>query len=48
MDFLVKNIIDRLTKTHEDMNPDKSSISIDPDKYALNDSYRPKPKTGCC
>ena len=44
MDFLIKNIIKRLTKVNEGMNPDKSSISIDPEKYAFTDSFRVKPK----
>ena len=48
MDYLIKIIINRLTKINEEMNPEKSSISIDPGKYALTDSFRAKPKTGCC
>jgi len=48
MDYLIKNIINRLAKTNEGFNPDKSSISIDPDKYALNDTFRARPKSGCC
>ena len=28
--------------------PDNNSISIDPDKHLINESFRAKPKTGCC
>ena len=47
MDFLIKNIISRLKKIHSDF-PDNNSISIDPDKHLINESFRGKPKTGCC
>ena len=48
MDYLIKNIINRLAKSNESFNPDKNSISIDPDKHLLNDTFRAKPKGGCC
>ena len=48
MDFLIKNIINRLSKANEAMNPDKDSICIDPDKHILNQNIRTKPKSGCC
>ncbi len=48
MDFLIKNIIMRLSKVHGEMNPDVNLISIDPEKHAKNENLRQKPKTGCC
>ena len=47
MDFLITNIISRLKKIHSDF-PDNNSISIDPDKRLINNSFRGKSKTGCC
>ena len=47
MDFLIRNIISRLKKIHSDF-PDNNSISIDPDKRLINNSFRGKSKTGCC
>ena len=48
MDFLIKNIINRLSQIHNECNPDQQSLSIDPDKHLVNDSIREKPKSGCC
>ena len=48
MDYLIKNVINRLSKENERYNPDANSISIDPDKHILNDTFRAKPKSGCC
>ena len=47
MDYLIKNIISRLSNLNKDF-PDNNSISIDPDKHLINESFRAKPKTGCC
>ena len=48
MDFLIKNIIVRLSKINGQMNPDASSVSLDPEKGAINESLRKRPKSGCC
>ena len=48
MDFLISNIINRLSRANEGMNPDKDSICIDPDKRALDDTIRARPHSGCC
>ena len=48
MDYLVKNIIKRLSKINESNSPDINSISIDPDKHVLNETFRGKKGGGCC
>lgn len=48
MDFLIKNIIKRLSKLNETNSPDLNSISIDPDKHVLNETFRGKKGGGCC
>ena len=48
MDYLIKNIINRLSKENENNSPDLNSISIDPDKHILNETFRGKQKNGCC
>ena len=48
MDFLIKNIIERLSKINGQMNPDANSISLDPEKNAINENLRQRPKSGCC
>ena len=48
MDYLIKNIIKRLSKMNESNNPDLNSISIDPDKHVLNETFRGKKSGGCC
>ena len=48
MDFLIKNIINRLSKIQNDNNPDQKSLSIDPEKHLENENYRTKPTSKCC
>ena len=48
MDFLIKNIIKRLSKINGEINPDANSISLDPEKNAINENLRQRPKSGCC
>ena len=48
MDYLIKNIIKRLSKINESNSPDINSISIDPDKHVLNETFRGKKSGGCC
>ena len=47
MDFLVKNVIKRLSQIHIDSTPDQKSLSLDPDARLSNGGLREKPQ-GCC
>lgn len=45
MDFLIKNIINRLSKIHNELSPDDNSISISPETHL---EVRKPQNKGCC
>ena len=45
MDFLIQNILSRLSKIHNELSPDDNSISISPETHL---EVRKPQNKGCC
>lgn len=49
MSFLIEHIVERMKAvSSKDFSPDRNSCTLDPQKHALQESFRQEKSGGCC